>query len=360
MNTINKSRAILGLLLVSFTIFSLDCSREKDYVSIMAVTGATPLALRESVKSGTTLEISGLTKKVYTFDQDALSAFTSTYIRSREVSPDGTFLGTYRYTGIPLVHILEGIAPKKPENAAFDKPLDIVVTFESASGAKASFSYGELTMGDDANPVILAYDRKEVLPNELKKGEVYKHNAYHDNIKGLRLVCPAEPDTARYLDDVKKIIFSEPKVSYTGLPPVKKGSKCESTSIKGVIVDKETAVTFNGVERSAIKDWVRTGHGKGYKGISSASGYNLVSFLKKNFPGSGPDNYYLFVACDGYRALFSGREIFLTEAGKAMMLINILDGKKPSGGYMLGPVKDYFVDRDVWGLSHIVVLDEVQ
>jgi hypothetical protein len=308
------------------------------------------------VKSGTTLTVTGLTKKVYAFDTDALGAFASTYIRTREVSPDGKFLGTYRYTAIPVVHIMEGVAPKKPEGAAFDKPLDMVVTFESSSGAKVHFSYGELTMSDDSLPVSLAFDRRELVPHELKKGEVYTHNAYHGNIVGLRLVCPAEPDTARYLDDVKKITLWEPEVAYTRLPATKKGAKCESPMVTGVWKDKEIALNYAGVERSSLKGWVRTGHGKGYKGISDAAGYNLVSLLKKNFPGCGPDTWFLFVACDGYRALFSGREIFLTEAGRAAMLIDALDGKKPAGGYTLGPVKDYFVDRDVWGLSHIVSL----
>ncbi len=43
-----------------------------------------------------------------------------------------------------------------------------------------------------------------------------------------------------------------------------------------------------------------------------------------------------------------------------MMLIDKIDGAAPKNGPMLGPVKDYFVDRDVWGLSHIVVLDGIE
>jgi len=31
-----------------------------------------------------------------------------------------------------------------------------------------------------------------------------------------------------------------------------------------------------------------------------------------------------------------------------------MKGKKVPGNYMLAPVADWFVDRDVWGLSHIV------
>ena len=38
------------------------------------------------------------------------------YRLSREVAPDGKFMGTYRYSGIPVLHILEGVAVKKPDN----------------------------------------------------------------------------------------------------------------------------------------------------------------------------------------------------------------------------------------------------
>ena len=94
----------------------------------------------------------------------------------------------------------------------------------------------------------------------------------------------------------------------------------------------------------------------GFKGISTASGYNLVSFLEKNFPSNGEEYFYLFVACDGYRSLFSGTEIFRTAAGRETMIITEMDGEKPSGGLTLGPVLDYFVDGNVWGLSHVVQL----
>jgi hypothetical protein len=113
---------------------------------------------------------------------------------------------------------------------------------------------------------------------------------------------------------------------------------------------------LEGVDEASIRDWVRVGHGMGFKGVTTASGYRLVSFLEKNFPKNGEEYFYLFIACDGYRSLFSGTEIFATAAGRDAMIINEMNGEKPSGGLTLGPVRDYFVDRDVWGLSHIVQL----
>lgn len=356
----NKKQFAVAALLVCVLLFAAyKLLYPKNYVSVMAVTGATPLALTGEVQRGTTLEVLGMTKRVYSFNKNALDAFAATYIRTREVAPDGKFLGTYRYTGIPVLHILEGIAPKKPESAAFERPLDMLVTFVGENGATANFSYGELTMTDDSNPVILAFDRKELTPTEAKKKEAYTANVYHENVKGLRLVCPAEPDTVRYLDDVKKIVLTTPDVPYKELPAATKGAKCSSDTVVCLWGGKKAEIKFAGVARDSIKNWVRTGHGQGFKGIADAKGYNLVSALEKNFPGCGPDNYFLFVACDGYRALFSGRELFLTDDGRRAMIITELNGKTPSGGMTLGPVRDYYVDRDVWGLAYIAVLDAV-
>ena len=89
---------------------------------------------------------------------------------------------------------------------------------------------------------------------------------------------------------------------------------------------------------------------------STLTGYRLVSFLEKNFEEDAKDSFYLFIACDGYRSLFSGTELFKTAAGSESLIVTEMDGEPPHGGFMLGPVRDYFIDRDVWGLSHIVQL----
>ncbi len=143
--------------------------------------------------SGFSLTVDGMVKREYVFSAAALSAFPSTWLRTLEVSPDGKFQGTYAYTGIPLIALLEGIAPEKPKNAAFDRPLDMLVTFTSADGKKAVFSYGELTMTTDANPVILAYHRQEVLPSDEKTRKAYTHNLHKDPSYGTSPGVPGGP-----------------------------------------------------------------------------------------------------------------------------------------------------------------------
>ena len=367
MDKINKKHIIITAVItaVIFSLLFYFFSIRKNYAQIMAVTGATPLAFKVDVKSGISLEVSGSTEKVYKFNSSSLNAFASTYLRTKEVDADGKFQGTYRYTGIPVINILEGIAPKKPEDAPFDRPLDLIVTFISSDNKQSHFSYGEITITDDTNPVMLAYSRTELVPTKSRDNEPYKWNIHKGDVKGLRLICPGDSDTSRYLDDVVKIVLREVDVDNSMLPVMQKGLKCKAglvkvvDSVKVIEGGKVEALTLSGVEKISINSRIRTGHGQGFKGISGVQGYDLRSLLKKNFPGSDSGDYFLFVACDGYRTLFSGREIFLTEAGKNMMLITEVDGKEQSAGMTLGPIKDYYVDRETWGMSHIVRIKSV-
>jgi len=322
---------------------------------IMTVTGATPLAMQESVPGDAALHITGLVKKEYDLSSRVLSKFATVRIRTREVTAGGEYDGAYIYTGIPLYNILEGVTPQKPKTAAFDRPLDMIVTLHSRSGKKAHFSYGELVMTDDRHPCTLAFHRRELLPT--KDPEKYTKNKYKDTVKGLRLIIPRDPDTSRYLDDVTEMTLELLPAPDDRLPVMKKGAKCGSDGITVIRGKEAKPALFTGVERMKSIGWVRVGHGQGYKGVASAEGYGLRSFLKKNFKECGPDSFFLFVACDGYRVLLSGREIFLSNDGAASMIADTLDGKGASGKYMLAPIDDYFVDRDVWGLTHVVMLE---
>ncbi len=355
-----KYIALIASCIAVFIIGAYACCSSRNYHKIIVVTGATPLALKQDADKDISLEVSGNTKKVYRFDEDSLNAFASVYIRTREVAPNGDFEGTYRYTGVQVLNILEGIAPEKPKDAPFDRPLDMVVTFVSSTGKQSHFSYGELTMTDDIKPVILAYSRTELQASKASAEKPYTLNIHKGDVKGLRLICPGDNNTARYLDDVQKIVIREISVDNSEFPEMTKGFRCVADSVKTVYKGEVLPLNLTGVETASIENWVRTGHGQGFKGISSASGYNLRSLLKKNFPGAGENNYFLFVACDGYRTLFSGREIFNTDAGKDMMMLKEMDGTKTRGGMSLGPVRDYYVDRETWGLTHIMMIDNVQ
>jgi hypothetical protein len=340
-----------NLILVTCLVASA-CGRS-DATNIDGMSGATPLALARSVPSGLTLTVNGEVSQEYRFGSTELSAFATTRIRTREVMGNGEYVGAYAYIGIPVIHILEGVKPEK-KSADFDRPLDMIVTITDSSGKSAYFSYNEICLTDDANPITLAFFREPVVP--AKVPDTYTGNRFKEDVKGLRLICPRDAHVERYLDDVKTITLHTPTVRGIDLPAQQKGARCRSDSLVRCIGKDCTAATLEGIDRASVRDWVRIGHGMGYKGIVAAGGFSLVSFLEKNFPDDAKSSFYLFVACDGYRSVFSGTELFETAAGRETMIITEMDRERPPGGLTLGAVRDYFVDRDVWGLSHVVQL----
>lgn len=321
-----------------------------------ALSGATPPALAKKVPQGILLTVDGKVKKTYTFNHRSFSKLAKTRIRTAEITPGGNIMGAYTYTGVPVLYILETVAPLKEKNAVFDRPLDMIVVFTSASGKTARFSYGELTMNTDSYPITLAYDREPVLPS--KEPGKYTKNKYKGKLNGLRLICPREPDSSRFLDNVVRLTLTVPITPDKHLPLMQKNKKCTSDSISCVEGDKVWSATYKDVPIVKISDWFRIGHGRGIKGdrLSTVSGFQLPSFLKQNFPAGSPDDFFVFVGCDGYRSIYSGREIFCSEAGKSIILMKTIDGKAPKGGHTIAATSDFFLDRCVWGLSHVVRL----
>ena len=348
---IKKSIVFLVLAVAAFVFYR---QNHKDYYDYLIMSGATPLAVSRKVPADFGLEIDGLVKKTYRFTGNALNALATTRIRTREMSADGTYQGAYIHVGIPVFNILEGVAPQKPEQAAFAQPLDILVTFQSASGKKVYFSFNELIMTGDCLPPTLAFSRTPLQPTNETVRAAYTGNRFSAELTGFRLICPREPDTARYLDDVVRISYSEIPIRAGDLPPRRKKYRCRSEAIVCIEKTEQRPGVFEAVTHQTREHWIRIGHGHGYDDIAAVQGHNLRSFLKANFPGAGREDFFLFAACDGYRALFSGREIFATDDGAAIMIVACLNGRVPPDGYMLAPTEDFFADRAMWGLTRVI------
>ena len=345
---------VVYIMALAVAVFIVYRTTHHDYYNAVTVTGATPLATVRTVPRGVGLEITGRVKQPYRFSTSSLRAFATTRIRTREISTRGDFQGAYIYVGIPVFNILEGVAPSFPEGSPRDFPTDFLVTFVSGSGDKVVFSYGEILMADDNSPVTLAFHREELLPT--KDPQSYTLNMRKDPLAGLRLIAPRDADTARYLDNVTSIVFSVPDVDEKRLPPRRRGFECTPDAITIIDGQKTYAASIQDVARAPLATWVKVGHGQGFKGISTVEGYDLGSFIERNIPGFCHDDLFLFVSCDGYRCLFSGREIFATPSGKAMILIDIVEGSPRTGSMMLACTDDYFIDRSIWGISHLLVV----
>lgn len=344
---------IIALIICGTGFLAWDVLSHREYID--AFTGATPQALDKKVPDGLLLKIKGLVKQEYSFNSRALELMAKIRIRTPEVTPSGDIMGAYIYIGIPVLYILEGVAPQKNKTDAFDRPLDMIIVFHSADNRVVRFSYGELVTADDSLPVTLAYDRLPILPS--KDPEKYKGNKYNENLVGLKLIAPREKNTTRWLDNVTDITLENPKTPDRFLPKMEKGKQCISSSVICVENENQWPASNADLLLKEIKDWFRIGHGKGIRSehLSTVTGYPLISYLRKNFPGAGLDNdFYVFIACDGYRSIFSSREIFGTTAGENLLMIETVDGQVPESGPTVAPVSDFFVDRGVRGVSHIV------
>jgi hypothetical protein len=130
--------------------------------------------------------------------------------------------------------------------------------------------------------------------------------------------------------------------------------KCESDRVVCVENGQMHEPVWEGLARRTMRNWVRVGHGRGFLGQETISGYPFREFLSRNFDTLTLQDYFMLVACDGYRVLYAGREILLTDSGRSMVLVDEMNGKRAPGGRMLACLNDYYADRGLWGISHVV------
>jgi len=206
-------------------------------------------------------------------------------------------------------------------------------------------------MCDDNNPVTLAYFRSQLLPS--KDPEKYSKNKYKKSLKNFRLICPGDLYDSRYLDNVISIRFSLLPTSDGVLPEMSKGKECKSEQLFYIKNGKKFKSSFDGIPQINIPNWFRIGHGRGIKSgnLDMVKGYSLRTWINIHYLQGKPGDFFIFVGCDGYRSIFSWSEIFQTENGRKMIIITERNGVRGEKGLTLGPLGDFFVDRDIWGLS---------
>ncbi len=330
----------LLILLGINPIFTLENNK-----SIDAVSSATSPAIKRELPEKFSLRVTGKLKREYFLSAEYLSTLSTVRIRTKEVTSEGKVMGAYFYQGIPLYFILDGIAPHKDITDQFDRPLDMVITFISKSGLTSNFSYGELTMCDDNNPVTLAFHRTPLLPS--KDPGKYNKNKYKNPLKGFRLICPGDLYDDRYLENVIAVKLTLLPSSDNLFPVLSKGKECSSKELFYIKNGKKLKSSLENIPLITIANWFRIGHGRGIKSKKHevVKGYLLRSWIKKHYGPGKPDDFYIFAGCDGYRSVFSWAEIYRTENGKKMILVN---GEK---GLTLGPAGDFFIDRNIWALS---------
>lgn len=299
------------------------------------------------------LKITGEVEKEYKFTLNDIKNLDTTNCRSTEVNEKGEYLGSYEYKGVLLRHILDKIKVIKSENAPFDRELDMVITVKDKNGNLSQFSYGELTMRKDIFPVLIAFERTPIMPG---KSKTYSKNLKNGIKDQLLLVCPEDEKNSRYLESISEINIHSIKTPDNILPKMQRRLKCEASCVTLVDNEHTKTINFKNISEIGINNWVRVGHGKGYKNIKNVKGLPLIEVLGNNTDLSKGKFYVLCVGCDGYRSLFSYDELFNTKSAKNILILLEKNENHIRGNFSLAVTEDFFVDRCVWGLSHITLI----
>jgi hypothetical protein len=275
--------------------------------------------------------------------------FSSLPIRSVAIKEMGiennkrVFKGAYFVNGYSLYDILNSrIFKKAPENT-FSSPVDLYAIVENEKGEKAAFSWGEIYYRNSFD-ILIAKTIQPINPVRAKVSYVLPETP--------RLICAGDLLNARFIDNPTKITVK----SFHGSIPKEKPKNIYSPEMK--IVTKTGTFTIDDVGSSVEKRTYSTvgyGHGMGFKGNESVSGYLLKELIgAKLTPTPAMLREWIAVASskDGYRVVLSFSEIMNRSDNQDFLLLDKKDSAD-NGRYTLFPAADFFADRDVRAIEKL-------
>jgi hypothetical protein len=101
------------------------------------------------------------------------------------------------------------------------------------------------------------------------------------------------------------------------------------------------------------------GRGRGIHSTQPFNGIILRDILLKYFPVNKENlqnAYFVFVAKDGYRCVYSFSEIMNRANQAELLLIPDIDNKDDGGAFRIFPAADFFSDRAVKAVSEIKLI----
>jgi hypothetical protein len=252
------------------------------------------------------------------------------------------FKGAFFVNGYSLYDILKSKNFKKADNT-FGSPVDLYVIVENEKGEKAAFSWGEIYYRNSFD-ILLTKTIQPINPARAKASYVLPETP--------RLICGSDLLNVRFISNPTKITVR----SYHGSMPKEKPKDIYSTEL--TVVTK--AGTFkigdigSSVEKRTYSD-IGYGHGMGFKGNESVTGYLLKEVLAANFKPT-PEMLREWIAIgsakDGYRVALSLSEIMNRSDNQDFLLLDKKDSAG-SGRYLLYPAADFFADRDVRAIEKL-------
>ncbi|MDY0262792.1 SAM-dependent methyltransferase [Syntrophotalea acetylenica] len=311
------------------------------------------------------MTISGEVKRPLKLTVDDLARFQSVEIQLNEVSRDGSFHGVYLHKAVPL-RVLLDMAEIIKQDQAFTKQTDLAIRVTDAAGKQVVLSWAEVYYSNAAE-VAIAYAAQSVKPMMSEERclkchgpEIYRQSLeqYERPATMPKLVIRSDFYTDRYLENVTRIevidLYPDIKVD--------RNVKLESRQIL------VTGAVARELKLSDLRDYPRMEMSKkvvgvhmGYHGLHRYKGVSLVRILEKAGVDDSLTKAVMISAPDGYRALFSFGELFLSHAGRRIMLAESDNGKpllgQRGGRYRLIVPEELVDDRDVLAVQRIEVVD---
>ena len=310
--------------------------------------------------SSPALTVSGTIKKSVHLSLDELSKMQSISVRLNEVDQGKNYKGAFNYQAIPLRTLLEQAGIQK-ENSDFSKQIDLAVVIRNKAGKQIAFSWGEIFYRNPAE-VTVAFTAAPIMPHKkcesCHKPEIYEN--WFGQLKrpiGLpKLIVANDFYTDRSLEEITgiEVIDLRPVIK------TKKMVKLHSPSfvVSGMVKNSMTISDLSSYTRKEVMT-KSVGEGMGFHGLKSVEGVPLVDILKRAGAEMDLSTVFLISAPDGYRSLVSFGELFLSPAGRRILIADIINHNSldKDGKFFFIPPDDLAADRDVKAVERIEVIN---
>jgi precorrin-2 methylase len=308
------------------------------------------------------LTVTGIVKHPLKLTLEDLRGFQSVPVQMNEVSRDGAFHGVFMYRAVPLRTLLD-LARIAKENQQFNKPVDIAIRVWDRAGHQVILSWGEVFFSSPGE-ITVAYAGEPIMPTHTSCDRCHGPEVFQPALDALtrevpfpKLLVRGDFYTDRCLEGVAGIEVLEVDTGLKNDRSVKLFAP--EFRIDGAVPEPKKFGCLRDYQQIEVMKKV-VGIGRGYHGLHRYNGVSLVSLLEKT--GVAPDlNKVVLVSSpDGFRALFSLGELFLSPLGRRIVVARSKDGKlfKDKGGKFTLVVPDELADdRDIRAVCRIKVLD---
>lgn len=306
------------------------------------------------------LTVGGAVRQPLNLSVTDLARFGSIETRLTDYTTGNGFNGVFVYRGVPLQALLQTASVQKNEGG-FNKPIDLAIVVRDREGRTSVLSWGEVFYRNPSN-VIIAFSAEPVMPHHTKGcGECHGPEVYKPALDKLgrrvglpKLVLANDFYSDRSLEDIVSIEVVDLKRG-----SAKKPDPRPSPATFTVTDSFGKSRVYSALpEHNLIPvDFKEVGDGRGFHGHMRFEGVPVRDLLARVDGGMEIDKAILVTSTDGYQALYSFGELFLSPLGERIIISEREDGALTGGRkFTLVIPDDTAADRMVKTVNKIEVV----